>query len=231
MNNLSIYGKSRLQEAIRRYETEYYRSLPEIEEPIRYSDRYLKKMEKLCRRSRKALTFPNLGFKKSVAVALLTAMILLTSIFSVTATRSAVTEWFINVYESFTEIFSVRKDAPTKPDSIETVYAPTVLPEGYTLTDEYLVKSESKFTWENAAGDRIFFIQTPLNSKTTFDNDGTVSETIFIANVRCYLVRKKGKVCIYWNTKEYSFTLIVPETVTYDQYAAMIGSIQKGNGI
>ncbi len=227
MNNPSIYGKSRLQEAIRRYESDRYRSLPEAEGPIDYSERYRKKMEKLCRKSPKICSFPKRGLRKSAAVALLTSLLLITGIFSVTATRTAVTEWFINVYESFTEIFSIRKDVPTAPNSIETVYSPTALPDGYTLADEYFAQSEVKRTWENNGDERIFFIQTPLNSKTTFDNDGAVCETLPISNVKCYLVRKNGRLCIYWNTKEYAFTLIVPETVTMEQYTDIIGSVEK----
>ena len=229
MDNQQICGKSRLQEAIRRYESARYSSLPESGEPILYSDRYLKKIRKLCRKTHPAFTVPRLGFRKSVAVALLTSLILITGLLSVTATRNAVAEWFINVYENFTEIFSVRRDVPTAPDSIETVYSPTKLPDGYILLEEYLVQSEVKRTWKNAKGERIFFIQTPLNSKTTFDNDESECESLQISDVKYFLVRKNGKICIYWNTKEYAFTLIVPETVTMEQYFDILSSVQKNS--
>ena len=227
MDNQQICGKSRLQEAIRRYEITCYDSLPETEEPICYSARYLKKMKSLCRKSDPLFRYPKLGFRKSVAVALCTAILLITGVFSVTATRTAVTEWFVNVYESFTEIFSIRQNKVTAPDSIETAYSPTVLPEGYTLHEEYLVHSELKLTWKNAQEESIYFIQTPLHSKSTFDNENAESETAVISDMKCYVVRKNGNTCIYWSTKEYSFTLIVPETVSHAQYSAIIASIQE----
>lgn len=227
MDNRPTYGKSRLQEAIRRYEITCYDAFPEAEEPICYSDRYLKKIKRLCRKSDSLFRYPKLGFRKAVAVALCTAMLLITGIFSVTATRTAVTEWFINVYESFTEIFSIRQNRVIAPDSIETAYSPTALPEGYKLYEEYLVQSELKLTWKNAQEESIYFIQTPLHSKSTFDNENAESETAVIADMKCFVVRKNGNTCIYWSTKEYSFTLIVPETVDREQYSAIIASIQE----
>ena len=227
MDNPSIYGKSRLQEAIRRYESAYFASLPQTEEPICHSDRYLKKINRLCKKSDPFFSYPKLGFRKAVAVALCTAMLLITAVFSVTATRTAVTEWFINVYESFTEIFSIRQNKVTVPDSIETVYSPTMLPEGYTLYEEYLAQSEVKLTWQNKQEECIYFIQMPISSKSTFDNDDAEIETSVISDMQCYVVRKNGKTCIYWNTKEYTFTLIVPETVDREQYSAIIDSVQE----
>ena len=227
MDNRQICGKSRLQEAIRRYEITCYDSLPEAEEPICYSARYLKKMNRLCRKSDTLFRYPKLGFRKSVAVALCTAILLITSLFSVTATRTALTEWFVNIYESFTEIFSIRQNRVIVPDSIETAYAPTEIPEGYTLCEEYFVHSEVKLTWKNAQEEYIYFIQTPLYSKSTFDNEDAETETAVISDMKCYVVRKNGTTCMYWNTKEYSFTLIVPEMVSPEQYAAIIASVQE----
>ena len=227
MDNQTTYGKSRLQEAIRRYEITRYDAMPEAEEPICYSDRYLKKINRLCKKSDPFFSYPKLGFRKAVAVALCTAMLLITAVFSVTATRTAVTEWFINVYESFTEIFSIRQNKATAPDSIKTAYSPTMLPEGYTLYEEYLAQSEVKLTWQNKQEECIYFIQMPISSKSTFDNDGVECETTVISDMQCYVVRKNGKTCIYWNTKEYTFTLIVPETVDREQYSAIIDSVQE----
>ena len=227
MDNQTTYGKSRLQEAIRRYEITRYDAMPEAEEPICYSDRYLKKINRLCKKSDPFFSYPKLGFRKAVAVALCTAMLLITAVFSVTATRTAVTEWFINVYESFTEIFSIRQNKDIAPDSIETAYSPTALPEGYTLHEEYLAQSEHKLTWKNKQEEYVYFIQTPLHAKSTFDNENTENETAFLSDVKCYIVRKNGKTCLYWNTKEYSFTLIVPETVSREQYSDIIASVQE----
>ena len=102
-----------------------------------------------------------------------------------------------------------------------------MLPEGYTLYEEYLAQSEVKLTWQNEQEECIYFIQTPISSKSTFDNDDAECETSVIFDMQCYIVRKNGKTCIYWNTKEYTFTLIVPETVDREQYSAIIASIQE----
>ena len=50
-----------------------------------------------------------------------------------------------------------------------------------------------------------------------------------IADKQCLLIRKNGKICIYWNGKDYAFSLIVPETVTAEQYVDIIASVEKNS--
>ncbi|MBQ2987886.1 MAG: DUF4367 domain-containing protein [Clostridia bacterium] len=227
MNNPNICGQSRLQEAIRRYEASLYASMPQSEEPIRYSSRYRRRMRKLCGNLYARPALPAIGIQKYAAVALLTALLLVTSIFSISATRTAVSEWFINIYESFTEIFSPQRGRHTAPDSIEKVYFPSGIPDGYFLEDNYLAQNESKFTWENENGDRIFFIQTPLHSKTTVDNEETEQETTWIGEVKCLFTRKNGKTCVYWNNREYAFSLIASKELTREEYTEIITSVTE----
>ena len=228
MDNHLTYGKMRLEEAIRRYEYSLYVSAPQpSQEPIPYSARYRRRIRKLCRTPFAPLTFPRPGIRKYAAVALLTALLVCTSLFSVSAARTAVAEWFTNIYESFTEIFSSRHDIARAPDSIETVYFPTEIPNGYELKENYLTQNESKLTWENARGERIFFIQTPLHSKTTVDNEDTEHETFFIEETKYLLIQKNGKTCLYWNSKEYSFSLIVSKELTREEYTKIITSVTE----
>ena len=173
--------------------------------------------------------FPQFGVRKYAAVALLTCMLLMTGIFSVSATRNTVTEWFINIYESFTEIFSARADLEKNPDTIETAYTPEGIPEEYLLVGSYRAQSEWKIMWENQAGDRIYFIQTPLSSKATVDNEETEYETLHIADKQCLIIRKNGKTCVYWNGKNYAFSLIVPETIGFEKYSSIIASVEEQN--
>ena len=225
-NNLTC-GKTRLEEAIRRYECSCYTTLPQSDEPIPYSARYRRHIRRLGRNQRASFTFPIPVISKYAAAVLLTVILAFTSIFSVSAARITVAEWFVNIYESFTEIFSSDRDIARAPDSIETVYTPTKLPSGYAFKENYLSRSESKLTWENAKGECIFFIQTPLYSKTTVDNEDTEHETFLINDTRCFLTQKNGKTCVYWNSKEYSFSLIVPKELTREEYTEIIASVTE----
>ena len=243
MNNEPNSGKSRLLQAIQSCEHAYYASLPQSDEPIRYSKRYLKNIRSLCRKSENSplLSDPtekkrqgrfwtnSHGIKKCAAVALLTAALFFTGIFSVLYARTTVTEYLTKIYESFTEIFSFGRDIEKAPSTVETVYAPSSLPPDYTQTESYIAQSEVKFTWENGSGERIFFIQTTLSSKSTIDNEDLEQTTLRISEVKCYIVQKNGRICLRWNTKDYSFTLIVPETVTYEQYCSTVDSVQPKN--
>jgi hypothetical protein len=229
MTNDINRGQSRLQEAILRYEYAYYASMPQSEEAFSHSHRYRKKIRELCRGMRIVYRPPHLGIRKSLAVAFAAALIIATGILSVSAARTAVEEWFVHIYESFTEIFSAQADVDKKPDSIETPYTPAVLPEGYRKVDEFLAQSERKLTFENGIGERIFFIQTPLSSKTTIDTENAEYEMREIDGVSCFFTQKNGKICVYWNNDEYAFSLILPESVGVEQCSMILVSVRAEN--
>ena len=227
MNNISHCGRLRLQEAILNCEYAYYNALPQYEEPILYSARYLKKIRALCRGKDFSLPFFGSNIRKIAAVAMLTAVIFFTGIFSAVDARNTVAQWFTDIRERFTEIFFSGNDIEKAPDSIETPYAPTEIPSGFTEKDRYLVQGEVKFTWENNRGEHIIFIQTPLYSKTTLDNEKTEYETAVISGQKYFLVQKNERMCIYWNTNDYAFTLIVPQTLSEKQWTAIAQSVRE----
>ena len=105
MNNISHCGRLRLQEAILNCEYAYYNALPQSEEPILYSARYLKKIRALCRGKDFSLPFFGSNIRKIAAVAMLTAVIFFTGIFSAVDARNTVAQWFTDIRERFTEIF------------------------------------------------------------------------------------------------------------------------------
>ncbi len=220
-------GSSRLREAILQSEAEHYAALPEAEDELQYSGRYIRKINSLGRKPSLPFSAPRCHVKKYAAVALLTAVLFFTGIFSVLhlQARSAVSEWFINVYESFTEIFFSNHDSEKSPDTIESLYAPTAIPEGYTETERHLTQGELSFTWENDSGNQIIFIQTPLYSKTTLDNEDISTETIFISDKKCMIIRKNVKICVCWNNNDYAFSLIVPQELTQNELNDMISSV------
>lgn len=222
-------GSARLREAILQSEAKQYGALPEAEDELQYSGRYIRKINSLCRKPSLPLSAPGRRVKKYAAVALLTIVIFFTGMFSVLhlQARSTVAEWFINACESFTEIFFSNRDTEKSPDTIVTLYAPTAIPEGYTEAERHLTQGELSFTWEDGRGNQIIFIQTPLYSKTTLDNEDISSETIFISDKKCLIIRKKEKICVCWNNNDYAFSLIVPQELPQNELNNMISSVRE----
>ena len=228
--NMSCSGRSRLEEAIRRYEYTHYSAFPEENGEIVYSQRYLKKMHSLCKKSR-ALFFPvrNAVGKRAAAI-ILTAVLLMTGMFTASAeARRSFAEWFTNVYEYFTEIFSSEHDISHAPKSVETIYLPTALPQYYFLSESYISQGEAKTSWRNHADETIIFIQTPLHSKTTVDSENVAHETFYLDGIKYLIVKNKRKNCIYWNGKDYAFTLIIPDTLSQTEYEAIISSVRESD--
>ena len=220
-------GSARLREAILQSEAKQYGALPEAEDELQYSGRYIRKINSLCRKPSLPLSAPGRRVKKYAAVALLTIVIFFTGMLSVLhlQARSTVAEWFINVYESFTEIFFSNHDSEKSPTTIESLYAPTVIPDGYTETKRHVTQGELSFTWEDGRGNQIIFIQTPLYSKTTLDNEDISTETVFISDKKCMIIRKNVKICVCWNNNDYAFSLIVPQELTQNEWIDMISSV------
>jgi len=227
MNNAQSNGRLRLMQAIQNCEYDYYSSLPQSEEPIHYSARYLRKIRSLHRKIDFSVLLPRPTTRKYTAAILLTAILFFTGIFSVAQARNAVAEWFTNICERFTEIFFSEQDADKAPDSIESPHAPTKIPLNFTEKDRYFAQGELKLTWENERGEYIVFIQTPLHAQTTLDNEQIEYETTVISEKNCILIQKKEKICIFWNTDDYAFTLIVPQSLPREQWSDIIGSVRK----
>ena len=220
-----LYGKKRLEEAICRYESTYYDTFPEACGEIAYSKQYLRKMNVLLQRSKSPFSVMLVGTARRAAAIILVIGFLCGGIFTVSGAHHSIAEWLVKAYHQFTEFFFTERDSLSAPTSVEDLYLPTYIPCGYTLHDRYLAESEAKTVWMNCREESILFVQTTLDAKTTVDNEHTEADVRYLGDMKFYVLRKKEKKCYYWNGKEYTFSLIVPDTIKEEICLMMISSV------
>lgn len=221
MDNENSLGQSKLEEAILFCEREYYGNFQETEGEIVYSVRHQRKMRALRYGTSRAG-----GFGKKIAVILIAATLLCGSAIAVSSVQvPAIAQYFTNIRERFTEILFHKRDISEAPSRIETHYAPSYIPEGYAIQKCFEAQTNHSTIWKNESGDMIVFNQMTLDIKSTFDHEQTQAESFSVGNICGFVISKKGKICHYWNTKDYSFSLITEQTLSEETRAAIIASI------
>lgn len=221
MDNEKSLGQSKLEEAILFCEREYYGNFQETEGEIVYSARHQRKMRALRYGTSRAG-----GFGKKIAVILIAATLLCGSAIAVSSVQvPAIAQYFTNIRERFTEILFHKRDISEAPSRIETHYAPSYIPEGYAIQSCFEAQTNHSTIWKNESGDMIVFNQMTLDIKSTFDHEQTQAESFSVGNICGFVISKKGKICHYWNTKDYSFSLITEQALSEETRAAIIASI------
>ena len=229
MTNKEKSGRDKLMEAMRLSEKTYCDKFSCADGEIRYSEEYLRDMEKLIKKSRNPIRgcFDTVG--KRVAAAVIAAVALSGSMMSVSAVREPVVEFITNVYEKFVEIFFDEEDVAKAPSTIDTVYTLGIVPKGYTI-NKYIIDADSTYmSWINNNGEKLVFMQGILDGNNMIDNEDAQFELISIDGMKIAYANKNGAKYYFWNTLDYKFTLFVSQTISHDTALELIESIEKFN--
>ena len=192
-----------------------------------FSERFENRMTKLVRFSeRPYFRFVN-TFTKRVAVFAIIIMISLSAAFSVEAIREPIIKFFIEVYEKFTHVV-FQTDTGTSennntngnlsgnslleifPVTIEDVYEPTVLPDGYSYTDNIKTEIFYQNSYYNQSGQELSFEQFIITSiELHIDTeDGATVEEIMLENTKALFTQNKGTNVLVWNDRKYGYKII-----------------------
>ena len=191
-----------------------------------FSERFENRMTKLVKFSeRPYFRFVN-TFAKRAAVFAIIITIPLSAAFSVEAIREPVIQFFIEVYEKFTHIV-FQTDAGNSennanenssgdslsgafPVIIEDVYEPTVLPDGYTFTNNINMSIFYQNTYSNQNGEDISFDQFTITSiDLNIDTeDGAIVEEIMLKNTKALFAQNKGTNFLVWNDNKYGYKIV-----------------------
>jgi len=195
-------------------------------EPHVFSERFENKMKKLVKFTEKPyFRFVN-TFAKRAAVFIVVIMISLSAAFSVKAIREPVIKFFIEVYEKFTHVvFQTDADEALSgnveenpngnnvsegfPDTIEDIYEPTIIPDGYTLADNMFIENYLKNTYQNQNGQDLIFEQFVITSVTLnvdTEDAETVEETE-IGNMHALWAQNKNTNILVWNDNKYGYQI------------------------
>ncbi len=187
-----------------------------------FSDKYIKRKEKLLKNlDHSYWKFINTAAKK-VAVILITLIIAFSSLMTVDAFRETVLGFLFKVYSTFTEI------EPTNTaikEHIETTYAFSTTPNTYTekfcLSNDYLVTSY----WSNKKGQRILLTQNLITNSHGFNSEhGELSEAI-INDTPCLICKNDVNYFCYWEFDGYRFELVYPTDLGEEFMSQVVGKL------
>ena len=92
-------------------------------------------------------------------------------------------------------------------------YAPTVVPDGYTLTSIQTVDGSTMLTYSNSEGDMLILSEKSAEHSETIDTENSEVKEVTINGYEGRLsVGTDGQAYLVWKTEDYLFTLSCSNT-------------------
>ena len=194
----------------------------EADIPLTFSDRYRRRTEKLMRKTNSGTWhYVNTGWKRAILVAALVALLTLT-VMAFPAVRRAVANLFVDDVGTHYEFTIDPEEAATAPHQIETAYAPTYIPEEYTLNSELISAVDTSYVWYSSSDtDYIAFSQAALNTRLQsgggINSEGAVMQPYSIDGFEVCRIEMEGSLFYVWTKDGYYFELQQSSLVHSDE--------------
>jgi len=178
-----------------------------------FSPAFEQRMDRLIRaQSKPYYRFVNTKAKKAALALAATFVLMITMVFSVCAWREPVVRFIVEIYEKFSAVFFDHgEEEPTPPDTLEAIYEPAWLPEGYVLDEEITAMSNSVrtcyFTKDNGV---IAYQQYTFSAGIALDTEGSEIQPVMIHGQAAMFYSNKGVEALVWDDGQYGFSLFGP---------------------
>jgi len=183
-------------------------------EPVTFSLKFERKMDRLLRAQRSSF-YPlvNTNFKKAVLAMAVVLILIITTVFSVSALREPVIRFFVEVYEKFSTVFFHSGEVEqTPPITLEVFYEPAWLPDGYASKEEMTALSDTVcIRFYFSENDMITLQQHTVFSRINLDTEGAEIQSTLVRGQDALLYHNKGVWTLVWNDHQYGFSLSGPE--------------------
>lgn len=207
---MNFYKHPKLLEALDLYTREQDEQLPDEKElkSITFSEEFLERMRRMIARHRWGYyaLFGTVGRRvASILVALLIAAT--TATVSVEALREPVLRFFAEVFERFTVIF-VENDTPAESVGEMELYAPTYIPDGYTVAQKTQIDRLYRVVYINDNMPTINYVQrwnTDINR--ALDTEKTEYSKIVVGEFSGVTYTNKNVVTVTFWDDTYNYTL------------------------
>ena len=229
MTDKELSGRIRLREAMKLSDRTYLDKYPPIENEIKYSEKYLKYIDRLIKQTKSPFYKYFNTFGKRVAGIAAAILIAFGCSMTVKAVREPVVEFFANIYEKFVEIFFGEDDIAKAPNTIETVYTLGFIPDGYMVDRFYVDDYMTDMAWKNRNGDRLVLSQGILDGSFIIDTEEADYHIIERNNKKIAYSEKYGRKYFFWNSEEYEFSLTMSSHISEEEALALIDSLKKHN--
>lgn len=198
-----------LKEALRfSMERELKTILPENElgKYHSFSFEFERKMKSVIRKANiKYVNINKFRIRKSIAAALLIT-ILFSAFMSVEAVRTPVIRLTEKIYTEFSEILFDNEENIEVPRTIEEIYVPSYIPEGYVFEEESQdMKLMHYIVYMNEKDEYIMVDQHTLSVSMSVDTEGITTEEITIKGKDGIIYTKNGLTTIIVNDNRYVY--------------------------
>lgn len=166
--------------------------------------------------------------KKIALILVATLTICFLIMFTVSAQiRTAVIDFFVEVYETFATLFIQNDDINENPTTIEKEYESTYFKEnGFTQKEKTSSSIKIFSTWSKDASN-IYFYQYIINGNDiTSDIEYTSYEVTFVDNQKVYYTVKNDTYIVIWLAYGYSFNLRCSESLGWEEIQKIITSLE-----
>ncbi len=161
-----------------------------------------------------------------ILVATLTICFLI--MFTVSAqVRTAVVDFFVEIYETFAAFFIEDNDINENPTTMKTIYEPSYL---HNHQFEKIKQDNGKISvftvWSKDDFDINFSQHVVMNSDITLDAENTSYETTYIGEQKVYYTIKNNIYFVKWLEYGYSFNLSCDESLGWEEIEKIIISLE-----
>ncbi len=215
-------GMEKLRAAMMEDNALLLQEYPPAEGDIRHSQEYLRRMKALqgARRKHRLNIFGSFG--KRVAAAILLFIAIGGGLMSVSAVRKPIVDFFMTVHEKMIVIFFPEKDKA--PETIETVYTLTYLPENCEWVTRSVCEKDVTTTWSSDFM-TVTLVQETLDSRLYVNGEMARFETREIMGRKMAVIERFDLRLYFWNTDEYAYQLMVQGIFWEEDCMQMLRSV------
>lgn len=193
---------------------------------VTFSENFEHRMKKLIRRHNNGFCFSLKKVAKVAACFVVVGIALTVITSSVKASPDAVPEFRVKTYEKYSKITYKEKDI-TKAFTIEEVYAPSYIPEGYSIKKEEASNSSHRVKYRKSKHELIYFEQILLfNELYNIDTEDAYTEYIEISGYKAFYVQEDDRHIVYWNDKKYGYLLTICGGLSRDELIKIAESLK-----
>lgn len=210
---------------VERKELCYFKNLPD--ENVEFSEEFEYSMQKLAKKRKTFVWQATKTIPRRIAVVFIAAIITFCLMMSVSAIRTPVIKFFVNIYEEFISIFVEEDEEFDTPDSIEATYLPSYMINGFSQISSSNNSKYAKSVWMDDNSNIIILTQDILEDdyQTQLDNETIGYENAGFNNFEVKYTARNGQYFFVWTNDLYMFKIICPTSIELNEIEKLVDSL------
>ena len=190
------------------------------------SDSFTAKMDALVRKTDAPA---RRGFRYTLLIAAVIALLAVTTVFSFADVRNEVIRLFREYYYTHFDMEYGFEDSGdiAVGDGINELYTLSGLPDGFT--QQSLTENEHSVitVWENAGGEALILSQGDGMTKRSVDAERLTRAVVVSEGTEYEVYSEKGYMVVFWSTENYTFSIDCYGNFTQDEIISLAENIKE----